>query len=173
MAINDQKSFQPPTAPTDWKTVVPRIKRHVRHQGRMSGFVRKCPAYRKFQPLPPPTGCFARHGVRCFFAQAARISEFAERTLRRWLDDDDFRGELTRLRQESAELARMELQGLMLRSISVLSEAMDDPDKAIRLRAARYAMSFAFRMCETEKLKKDIQDLEEAVALGNAQHPVK
>ena len=36
-------------------------------------------------------------------AEAARISGFNERTLRRWLDDDDFRAELTRLRQESAE----------------------------------------------------------------------
>ena len=106
-------------------------------------------------------------------AQAARISGFSERTLRRWLADDDFRGELTRLRQESAELARLELQGLMLRSVSVLSEAMDDPDKAIRLRAARYAMSFAVRASETEKLKKEIQDLEDAIALGNAQHPDK
>ena len=106
-------------------------------------------------------------------AQAARISGFAERTLRRWLDDDDFRGELTRLRQESAELARLELQGLMLRSVCVLSQAMDDPDKAISLRAARYAMSFAVRVCETGKLKKDIQDLEDALALSNAQHSVK
>ena len=106
-------------------------------------------------------------------AQAARISGFSERTLRRWLDDDDFRGELTRLRQESAELARLELQGLMLRSVSVLSEAMDDPDKAIRLRAARYAMSFAVRVSETEKLKREIQDLEDAIALGSAQPPDK
>ena len=106
-------------------------------------------------------------------AQAARICGFSERTLRRWLDDDEFRGELARLRQESAELACLELQGLMLRSVSVLSQAKDDPDKAIRLRAARYAMSFAVRVCETEKLKKDIQDLEDALALSNAQHPVK
>ncbi len=106
-------------------------------------------------------------------AQAARICGFSERTLRRWLDDDDFRGELTRLREQAAELACLELQGLMLRSVSVLSQAMDDPDKAIRLRAARYAMSFAVRVCETEKLKKDIQDLEDALALSNAQHPVK
>ena len=106
-------------------------------------------------------------------AQAARISGFSERTLRRWLDDDDFRGELTRLRQQAAELACLELQGLMLRSVSVLSQAMDDPDKAIRLRAARCAMSFAVRVCETGKLRKDIQDLEDAVALSNARHPVK
>ena len=103
-------------------------------------------------------------------AEAARISGFNERTLRRWLDDDDFRSELTRLRQESAELARRELQGLMLRSVSVLSEAMDDPDKALRLRAARYALSFAVRICETEKLSKEIQDLEDTLSLRDAQN---
>ena len=58
------------------------------------------------------------------------------------------------------------------RQPAVLSEAMDDPDKAIRLRAARYAMSFAVRVSETGKLKKDIRDLEDAVALSNAQHHV-
>ena len=101
-------------------------------------------------------------------AVAARMSGFNERTLRRWLEDNDFRAELTRLRQESAELARRELQGLMLRSVSVLSEAMDDPDKALRLRAVRYALSFAVRVCETEKLQKDIQDLEDALPLRAA-----
>ena len=98
-------------------------------------------------------------------AQAARTAGVGESTLRRWLDDDDFRAELVRLRQESAELARHELRGLMLRSVSVLAEAMDDPDKAIRLRAARYAMSFAVRICETGKLNRDIQDLEDALSL--------
>ena len=99
------------------------------------------------------------------FAQAARTAGVGESTLRRWLDDDDFRAELVRLRQESAELARHELRGLMLRSVSVLAEAMDDPDKAIRLRAARYAMSFAVRICETGKLNRDTQDLEDALSL--------
>ena len=98
------------------------------------------------------------------------MSGFNERTLRRWLDDDDFRAELTRLREESAGLARCELQGLMLRGVSVLSEAMDDPDKALRLRAARYALSFAVRIGETEKLRKDLQDLEDALSLRDAQN---
>ena len=106
-------------------------------------------------------------------AEAARMSGFNERTLRRWLDDDDFRAELTRLREESAGLARCELQGLMLRGVSVLSEAMDDPDKALRLRAARYALSFAVRIGETEKLRKDLQDLEDALSLRNACHTAK
>ena len=98
-------------------------------------------------------------------AQAARTSGIGESTLRRWLEDDQFRDQLTRLRQESAHLARQELQGLMLRSVSVLTEAMDAPDMAIRLRAARYALSFAIQICEAEKLRSDIQALEDALAL--------
>ena len=164
--LNDKKSRQLPTVPSPWQPVIRRIP----NRGGMSANVRRIEnsnlSHRQWAVLPVVASAPS-------LAQAARISGFSERTLRRWLDDDDFRGELTRLRQESAELARLELQGLMLRSVSVLSEAMDDPDKAIRLRAARYPMSFAVRVSETEKLKKDIQDLEDAVALGNAQHPVK
>ena len=103
-------------------------------------------------------------------AQAARTSGIGESTLYRWLDDHHFRDELTRLRQESAGLARQELQGLMLRSVSVLSEAMGNPDMAIRLRAARYALSFAGQICEVEKLRKDVQALEEALPLWAAHH---
>ena len=98
-------------------------------------------------------------------AEAARVAGFSERTLRRWLEDDHFRDELTRLRQESASLARQELQGLMLRSVSVLAEAMDAPDMAVRLRAARYALSFAIQVCEAGKLRADIQALEDALYL--------
>ncbi len=98
-------------------------------------------------------------------AEAARVAGFSERTLRRWLEDDHFRDELTRLRQESASLARQELQGLMLRSVSVLAEAMDAPDMAVRLRAARYALSFAIQVYEAQKLRADIQALEDALYL--------
>ncbi len=101
-------------------------------------------------------------------AQAARASGIGESTIYRWMEDDDFRGELTRLRRESAELARRELQGLMLRSVSVLADAMEDPDKAVRLRAARYTMSFAVRICEIEDLRKQVQELEEVLPLWAA-----
>ncbi len=76
-------------------------------------------------------------------AEGARLSGVSERTLRRWLEDDAFRDELARRRQESADLACQALQGVLLRSVSVLAESLEDPDKSIRLRAARYAMSFA------------------------------
>ena len=106
-------------------------------------------------------------------AQAAGAAGIGQNTLRRWLEEDDFRDELARLRQESASLARQELQGLMLRSVSVLAEAMDHPDVNVRLRAARYSMSFAAQICEVEKLRSDIQALEEVLPLWAAHHALK
>ena len=106
-------------------------------------------------------------------AQAARQAGIGESTLYRWLEDDHFRVELARIREESADLARQELQGLMLRGVSVIAEAMDDPDKAVRLRAARYAVSFAARIGEVEKLRKEIQEIEAAMPIWTAHHNLK
>ena len=106
-------------------------------------------------------------------AQAARKAGVGESTLYRWLEDDEFRAELTRIREASANLARQELQGLMLRSVTVLAEAMDDPDKTVRLRAARYAMSFAGRISEVEKLRKEIQEVEAALPMWAAHNSKK
>ena len=96
-------------------------------------------------------------------AQAARSSGIGESTLYRWLEDPLFREELIRLRQEAADLAKRELQGVMLRSVSVLAEALEDPDIAIRLRAARYGMSFAVQISEVEKLKADLHAVEDGL----------
>ena len=105
-------------------------------------------------------------------AQAVRNSGVSESTLRRWLDDEDFREELTTLRQESAQLARQELQGLMLTGLSVISETMSDPNSSIRLRAAHYAVSFALQINEAENLRREVRELEDAVALQAARKPV-
>ena len=113
-------------------------------------------------------------------AEGARLSGVSERTLRRWLDDDAFRDELARRRQESADLACQALQGVLLRSVSVLAESLEDPDKSIRLRAARYAMSFAAAIRrlerpaeEVESLRQQIADLEHVVSVWSERRPRK
>ena len=103
-------------------------------------------------------------------SEAARQSKIARRTLYRWLEDDDFRQELSHLHQEAAELAREETQSLMLQGVAVLAESMKDPDKAIRLRAARYALTFAHQVAEAEKMKQELHDLQESIPLWVAQN---
>ena len=106
-------------------------------------------------------------------AQAVRASGIPDTTLRRWLEDDRFRNELTRLREESANLARNELQGLMLRCVSVLAEALEDPDKDYRLRAARYAMSFANKVSDSQEILKKVDALEQSLPVWAAHHSMK
>ena len=97
-------------------------------------------------------------------AQAARDSGVSERTLRRWLDEPAFREQLSQLHRESYDLARRQLQALVPHFISVLAqEAIENPDPAVRIRAARYAMNYALRFCEIDKLNNDVQDLRGAL----------
>ena len=105
-------------------------------------------------------------------AQAARDSGVSETTLRRWLHEKDFREELINLRQESAELARQELQGLMLTGLSIMAAAMQSPDEPTRIRAARYVLSFGVQIGEAEKLRGEVRKLEDSFALLSARKPV-
>ena len=94
--------------------------------------------------------------------QAARAAGIGKSTLYRWLEDDDFREELTRFRTEAAEFANQELKGLQLRAVDVLREAMNHSDIGVRLRAARYSMSFSAQVGLAEKLRQQIEHLETA-----------
>ena len=69
-------------------------------------------------------------------AQAAREANIARATLYRWMDDAAFRDELERLRREAANVAKVELRGLMLKAVGVLADSMEDQNPFVRLQAA-------------------------------------
>ena len=92
-------------------------------------------------------------------AQAAQSAGVGRSTLNRWMNDPAFRSEIVRVRQEAADLARQEMQGMMLRAASVINNAMDDPDPAIRLRAARCALSFANSFSQVHRLNSQLDEL--------------
>ena len=96
-------------------------------------------------------------------AQAAQATGIGKSTLTRWMNDPVFRSEVTRIRQEAANLACQELQGMTLRAASVINSAMDDADPVIRLRAARYTLSFAASLTQISQLASEIKDLREAL----------
>ena len=96
-------------------------------------------------------------------AQAARDTGVAERTLRRWLEDPSFRQELDRLRQESYDLARQQAQAAMPMCLSILADAaLESPDPALRLRAARYLLSYGVKFVEADSLKERLNAVEDA-----------
>lgn len=99
-------------------------------------------------------------------SQAARDANINRNTLRRWMEDDKFRDELVRLRQEAAELARSELQELMLLSVGVLSDAMQNAaSHDVRVRAARTALSFGMQLNEMKKLQEEVETLRDSLKI--------
>ena len=75
---------------------------------------------RKFRPFLPPAASSAHHR-RCSHPASSRtlLRHRTRHVPYRWLQDNRFRHELTRLRPNTADLARYELRGLMLRCLDM------------------------------------------------------
>ena len=97
--------------------------------------------------------------------EGAKFANIGRATLHRWMHDDAFREKLQHMRGEAANLAHAELQGLMLKSVLVLAEALDDPDLTTRLRAARSALYVALKADETRDLRHRLDALDDALTL--------
>ncbi len=105
-------------------------------------------------------------------SQAARSASVGRATLYRWLQDERFRQALDSLRAEAADFARSELQGLMLKGILVLSQAMDDSSADIRLRAARATLYLALKVKDIKEIQQRLDLIDEAFALRNSRAPL-
>ncbi len=98
-------------------------------------------------------------------SDGARLADIGRTTLYRWLTEPDFRYHLERLRSDAADLARTELQGLMLKGVLVLADAMESADASIRLRAARAALYIGLRAIDLKELGERLDHLDDAFAL--------
>ena len=98
-------------------------------------------------------------------SQGARSANIGRATLYRWLQDEEFRQALNRLRSEAADLATSELQALMLKGIMVLSQAMEDPSPDIKLRAARATLYLALKVKDIEEIQRRLELIDDAFAL--------
>ena len=90
-------------------------------------------------------------------ARAARIHRS---TLHQWMTDPHFRAELERMRKDAESLARVELQGLVLKSISTLAELLEDPDPKVRAAAVRVALSNALKIGENREIRNQLEMIE-------------
>ena len=100
-------------------------------------------------------------------AQAARQSGVSERTLRRWVDEPAFSQQLYQLHRESYDLARRQLMGLVPHFISVFArEAIENPNSAVRIRAADLGMYYALKLAEIERISQDLDDVLSVIREG-------
>ena len=105
-------------------------------------------------------------------AQAARDSEVAESTLRRWLSEPPFREELDRIRRESTGLARQQAEAVLPACVSAMAEtALEGENPALRFRAQQFLINFATRSVDTARLGAEIADLQQAVDLAGRTAP--
>ena len=82
------------------------------------------------------------------------------------MDDDEFRTELKRLRDEAAELAQTEIKGMMLDATMVIRDALDDENPSVRLRAAAATLNLSLKTIHGMDVEKRINRLSDAVELS-------
>ena len=98
-------------------------------------------------------------------AEGARRANISRTTIYRWMEDDEFRRELIRLRSEAAELAKSEMKGMMLDATMALREALDDEDPLVRLRAAAATLSLSMKTLHGLNVEKRLNRIDDAMAL--------
>ena len=84
-------------------------------------------------------------------------------TLYRWLQDDDFRAQYNRVRNEIAFLAMQEVKAAMLDAAATLRDCCRHPNGLVRVRAAHSLLMFGNRQLQSEKLESDLDDLQQSL----------
>lgn len=102
-------------------------------------------------------------------ARGAQAAQVGRRTLMRWMNDPAFRAELERIRENIADLAYTELEGLTLKSVMRLDQLLDDPDPNVRHRALKTALSLSLNVREQRDLRQQVETLENAQAMMRQQ----
>ncbi len=98
-------------------------------------------------------------------AEAAQALSVHRSTLHRWMKDPIFRDELERVRRDAINLAYAELQGIALKSVSVLADLLDDPSPRVRNMAARTALHNAVKVKEARENHHRLDLLDRAITL--------
>ena len=103
--------------------------------------------------------------------EGARLAGISRRTVHRWMEDDDFRLQFERFRDEALSLSQAELKGLTLKGTGVLAEMLEDPSSNIRLRAAQTAIAMGVKINQQSNIQKQIEGLTEAFDLQRSRKP--
>jgi hypothetical protein len=95
---------------------------------------------------------------------AARVAGIAEKTLRRWMRDPEFKAEYLRARREAASQAIALIQQGMGGAAITMRKLMTDVNvpAAVRLRAAEAVVGLGIKGIEVEDIEARLSQLEAA-----------
>ena len=98
-------------------------------------------------------------------AEGARMADVHRATLYRWMEDDDFRAELSRVRTEMADLAQAEMQGQMLKAAAVIDQGLEGNISTVQLRAALVAINSAIKIRYGLNLERRLNRIDDALSM--------
>ena len=100
------------------------------------------------------------------YADAARRANVGLSTLKRWMKQTAFLDELDQLQGEALDIANAQIQGLMLRAVANLDEAMANSNPNIRLAATRMTLQYGYKLTQLNESRlqaqRAISDMEDA-----------
>lgn len=99
---------------------------------------------------------------------AAKTAGVAERTLRRWLTDDDaFKASLAEARRTAFEAGLSRVQAIAAKAIDTLEDLLRKGEQpSVRLGAARAVVELAVSRHDAETLLTRLEELEQRVEQG-------
>ena len=102
-------------------------------------------------------------------ARAAQAAQIGKRTLMRWMNDPAFRSELERVRNNIADLAYTELEGLTLKSVFRIAQLLDHEDPNVVHRVSKTALSMSLSLRQNRDLRRQLELIENAQAMARQQ----
>ncbi|HXP86861.1 MAG TPA: hypothetical protein VN841_19185 [Bryobacteraceae bacterium] len=95
---------------------------------------------------------------------AARVAGVGEKTLRRWIQEPEFKARYLRARRESVQQALARIQQATSAAGTTILKLMTDPSvpATVRLRAAECVFDLAVKGVEIEDIEVRVSELERA-----------
>lgn len=96
-------------------------------------------------------------------AEAGKLARLSERSVRRRLENEDFRRQVADMRRELVDGATGRLARAMSGAVTVLVELAESAQsEAARVSAARAVVEFGMRLREAEEFERRLAELEAA-----------
>jgi len=98
---------------------------------------------------------------------ASEKADVSRKTVYRWLENDEFKGQVLERQRETLERVSKRISAIALQGLETLSELMQSENETIRLRASSSVLSRFTEILELLRLEKRLEVLEAQVLSKN------